>query len=355
MRAFLILGVALLVGSCGGGAASTPAESDTAFGCSPDNPSACAYEPEQSYALLTREQHTCEYTDEASLPRRIRIEVRVPDGAPQPMPVVVWSHGGSSGQTEPGGVGTDWSREFVSAGYMVVAIAHAPRDPDTELAPLTNELGFAPGTLWKYLNWDRPNDVRCVLDWVVAQASGPRAGIIDASRIVYAGHSAGGGSAMMVNGATREYAGVVRGLSDPRPVAFISCSPQGPGDDEFTSGSFANMARPHLFLTGAGDDQGHVAENRRLSFELAQPGGKYRGWIAEESARHATFNYKPDGCENHASGGDPARCAEHLTWLRSAVLAFLDAHLRDDPVAAAYLESDHLTHLSGGTFEWSRR
>ena len=79
---------------------------------------------------------------------------------------------------------------------------------------------------FKFLSWDRPHDVREVLDRLETIAG--LDGVVDLSRVAYAGHSAGAGSVMMVAGASRDFAGTLRTLADPRPIAFLACSPQGP-------------------------------------------------------------------------------------------------------------------------------
>ncbi len=366
-------------------------------GCSATDLAACEYQPDSTFSPGTEAQRTVSYTDESGQVRSVAFEVRLTEATARPAPVVVWSHGGPTGKRDPAVVGTGFSDVFREGGYAVIAIAHTPRSR-TEYAALCRAVGItgcmeacgvsaecttggATGTCvdggcryWKHLNWDRSFDVRAVLDWLEeSTASGmPLEAIIDSTRIVYAGHSAGGGSSMMVAGATREFAGTQRLLMDPRPLAFISCSPQGPGDDGFVEGSFTGefcrglatdpslcLTRPHLFLTGIGDDTAaHVAENRRRSFELAPMTGTHLiGWVDDEAARHTTFNYETAACERYAAteGLDAARCAEHLVWLRSAALAFLDATVRDSARARAYLGASDLTILSGGVFSLTSR
>jgi len=63
--------------------------------------------------------------------------------APQPMPIVVLSHGGAFGQTDPRASLEAWAPVLAEHGYLAVAIAHTPRD-DIERIVLTMNLG---GTL----------------------------------------------------------------------------------------------------------------------------------------------------------------------------------------------------------------
>jgi predicted dienelactone hydrolase len=257
-------------------------------------------------------------------------------------------------------VGDRWASAFTAAGYAFVGIAHAGRDQASREqmcthfgVPLTIECAQV-----KYLHWDRPNDLREVLDYLEAQAVGPLAGMADLDQVLYAGHSAGSGGVSLVGGASRSIYGGVRTAPDPRPKALIGCSMEGEGDDGFTADSFRPIARPHLTLSGVGDTTPEAAAPpRRVPFEVMMPGDKFRFWNTELAARHSTFNHEVDACQNFQSGngGDPARCDEYLTWLESAALAFADAHLRDLPAAHAWLASDNLATLTGNVVEWDRR
>ncbi len=365
--------------------------------CEAGDPAACAYTAALSARLDRRIGRPLTYTDVTGAARTIDVELRLPAGAPTPAPVVVWSHGGSGGNNAAETVGEEWAQQFVRAGYAVLAIAHAPR-ARAEYEALCAALDWAdgcagaacaddaecvfdgaPGTcvqggcrFWKHLSWDRPHDFAAAVDMLEGEVAPGAAleGVLDLARLVYAGHSAGAGATLMVAGATRQFNGVATLLMDPRPVAFISASPQGPGDDDFTEASFSGagceavaedpsgcLARPHLFLTGAGDDTESVAENRRLSFELAPLGDRHLAWITEEAAVHTTFEHQLAGCERHQAreGGDAARCEDYRAWLRSVALAFLDHHLRASPEAGAYLRSDFPTRLSEGAMTWEHR
>jgi predicted dienelactone hydrolase len=327
-------------------------------GCSPSDRAACAYGPTMPRAVTPATQELT-YMDATGATRTIRVAVYVPPGLTGPTPVVLWSHGGADGSNNPVASGDGWATVFSAAQYISVHIAHAPRTA-AERTALCNSIGFdATGcTMFKHLSWDRPHDVRRVLDWVEEQARGRFADRIDPRRIAYAGHSAGAGGVLMVAGATRDFAGTQRAISDPRPIAFISCSPQGPGEDGFIESSFAPVTRPHMTLTGLGDEtSGVLPESRRRPFELVQPGDKYRLWINEASARHTTFDFNTDACESYQRmhSGDLSRCSEYRRWLASAMLAFLDAHLRNAAPARAWLSSTNAAVLSAGVIEWSRR
>ena len=365
--------------------------------CSPDNLMACAYLIPRPTASLSETVGPVEvnYQDVTGETRSFAFEVRFPDSAGPETPVVIWSHGGSSGKDNPSLVANGMGDIVVAAGYVFIAVAHYPRSFET-YETLCGAIGqsmaqcrggacqrdsdcsnFDGGVCsdaqcryFKPLNWDRPNDVIALLDRLSDQSMSLQ-GKADLSKIVYAGHSAGAGSALMVAGAVRAYGDTVHLIHDSRPIAFISGSPQGPEDDGFAPQSFTGegcrdladdpslcLTRPHFFLTGAGDDtSGHTAEDRRASFSLLPNGDKFLFWNSEEGARHTTFEHKPDSCENYDGPGSvsPDRCQVYLTWQHSSIIAFLDATTLDLEAAREYLNSENVETLSKGAVEWELR
>lgn len=369
----LALSLTVVVACGGGDAAPTPdAASDTdagpdsagpntVGGCAPAALDLCEWipAPADRFAAAPPITTTLDYVDVTGATRSFEVAVRAPVGAPEPLPVVVWSHGGNDGQMNALNVGTEWAAILVAAGYVVVDVAHAPRTPASRQA-LCDQLGYdAAGCLtFKYLHWDRPHDAARVFDFIEAQAaSGPWAGRIDAARIVYAGHSAGSGGVLMVDGAPRDYAGQLVTLSDPRPIAFLANSPQGPGDEGFVEASFGGCARPTLVNTGVGDDTNVLGVNRARAFDFMPAGDKFRFYLLEPAARHATFDQNGDACATYSGqqGLDAGRCPTYQRWLASSALAFLDAYARDSAAARAYLASDNLTVLTAGAATWDRR
>ena len=275
--------------------------------------------------------------------------------APLPMPIVVLSHGGAFGQTNPRNSLEAWAAVLAQHGYLAVAIAHTARD-DLERIVLTMNLG---GTLpqcreFKHLGYDRPLDFGRVLAELEAQSAGPPwNGGIDLGAVAYMGHSAGAGSVMMAAGAGREYMPGL-GLSfaeHPLPVAFVAMSPEGAGDDGFTADSWDGVTRPVLMCTGAND--GDNPHERRDPYEYMPAGDKYLLWIEDQGAKHMVFAGETDACVEVT--GDPAHCDEMQEWLRSAVRAFLDAHLRNEQAAIDYLAGDSLVQASAGVVQWSAK
>ncbi|HSL59520.1 MAG TPA: hypothetical protein VK866_16860 [Acidimicrobiales bacterium] len=303
---------------------------------------------------MALEPVTVRYRDVTGAVRRVRVQARVPSGATSPAPVVVWSHGGTEGRRAPVRLAQEWSDALVGAGYAVVVIAHPSRGPAEERA-LCAALGPATCATYPSLGWDRAHDVSAVLDRLEAEAApgGSLAGQIDPSLVVHVGHSAGGAAALLLVGARREIAGEVRDLSDPRVVAAVSSSGPGVGphlDQGFDDTSFATVDRPHLLLTGVGDTtEGTSGADRRRVADAVPASHAHLAWFTDDTAAHGTFDLDTSACRRR--GGTPEVCDRHTTVITSVVAAFLDAHVRDDPAARAWLASDAASRLGRGTVE----
>jgi len=288
-------------------------------------------------------------------PREIPIAIRFAPTAPRPMPVVVWSHGGAGGQLDPTRALDQWAIAAAEAGYLSVAIAHVPRDQASREA-LCASLGFdaAGCATFKFLGYDRPIDIALTIDKLAELATQPQfAGRFDLAKLAVGGHSAGAGGTLMVDGASRDINGVATLISDPRPIAFLAFSPQAAGSDGMTEAGYAQITRPTLIGTGRGDENPpDTADGRAAVYDLMQPGNKARIFVEDAAAIHTVFALELDNCTN---GATLARCEQMRDWVKSAGLAFLDAHLRSAPAAIAFLASTDLAVASGGVAEWSTR
>lgn len=312
--------------------------------------------PSQGLAVDRHREQVLVDADRVGQPGRpVPVAMSWSTAAPTPMPVVVLSHGGAYGKTDPRASMDQWARLLAEHGYFSIAIAHVPRT-DLERIVLTMNLG---GTLpqcaqFKHLGFDRPLDLAVALRAITDMAdSGPLAGLVDAETVGYMGHSGGAGSVMMAAGAGREYMPGL-GLSyaaHETPLAFVAMSPEGVGDDGFLATSWDNLARPMLMGSGAAD--GDHPHERRDPYEYMPPGDKYLLWLDDPAATHTLFEAELDSCTRVTR--DVAECEQMRDWLASAVRAFLDAHVRGDQAGADYLASDDLVTVSGGTIEWSAK
>jgi hypothetical protein len=323
-----------------------------AQGC-PAEPARCLYTPPTLPIELVELAATD--PDRIGGPRTLNVAIRFSRMAAQPMPVVVWSHGGASGQTNAAGALDRWAIAAAEAGYLSVAIAHTPRDQASRDA-LCASLGFdaAGCETFKYLGYDRPLDISLVIDRLAALSTQPQFAVrFDITRLAVGGHSAGAGGTLMVAGASREINGTPMVSSDPRPIAFLAFSPQAPGSDGMTEAGYALITRPTLIGTGRGDhDPPDTADGRASVFDLMQPGNKARVFVEDPAAIHTVFALETDNCTRNAT---LAHCEEMRDWVKSAGLAFLDAHVRARPAAIMWVASNRLAIASGGVAEWSTR
>lgn len=319
--------------------------------CTTD-PSPCLYRP-TSYPIETS---TSAFADPTRVggTRQIPYTIRFAPTAPRPMPVVILSHGGASGHTSSETSLAEWATIIANAGYFSISLAHVPRTAE-EREALCALLGFdaAGCATFKPLSYDRPLDISRMIDRATTIAGRPDyLGMIDTTKIAVVGHSAGAGGALMIAGAPRDMNGPVE-MEDPRATAFAALSPQAPGSDGFDAAGYGHVERPTLIATGRGDENPpDTADARASVFDLIQPGEKARLFIEDPAAIHTLFGGALDPCAARAS---LERCEEMFAWLRSALLAFLDTHLRASTGARAYLESTMLSAASANAAEWSLR
>jgi hypothetical protein len=333
----------------------------------------CLYVPAASYGFTPFERSTS-YTDNAGDRREVRFLIRQPLGAALPAPVVVWSHGGADGKISPATSMAEWSDTTARAGYFTVSVAHASRDVGSRRR-LCNSIGIADDATclnFKYLNWDRPHDIRVVLDTLSVLSSAEFRGQIDMQRIAVGGHSAGSGAVQTLAGAKRNFVGSPIGLSDARPIAFLAFSPQQPGSEGFFDTSFqqarhswTDVLRPVLTATGDGDSTcnpgvepgsciGDTPYGRRIGFQrMPATGNKYHLYLHDADAFHMMFELNASECVQRLA--DPAKCGEMVRWLSSAALAFLDWHVKQLPTAQQWLQSKNIEQASGGVAEWQRK
>jgi predicted dienelactone hydrolase len=115
----------------------------------------------------------------------------------------------------------------------------------------------------------------------------------------------------------------------------------------FTDRSWSDLDKPMLVITGSRDVAAIGKEtpaSRREPFDRAKPGDKYLVFI--EGATHSSYQGR-----GQALALDPSiPTAGELDMITgvtsSATLAFLDAYLRNDAAARAYLLSDALAAFS---------
>lgn len=270
-------------------------------------------------------------------------------------PLVVFSHGlGGSNNAFP-----EAAKLWASAGYVVIMPTHA----DSGMRSILR-MGRGKGPLFDPAMWEgRVLDQVAILDQledIQQTATILRHAAIDAERIASAGHSFGSQTASVMAGAvlTRPDGSTIE-MRDERIDVAIPISVQLPGQIGYTESSYRNMTIPLLNITGTNDRVGNGATGyaRARVFDRYPAGDKHLLFI--DDAAHSSFQDRSS--MNRATrrvtrtGNDPEvdrACALHT---RLVALAFLDAYLKDDPFAKAWLMTDGPEAIGSSTATWKSR
>jgi predicted dienelactone hydrolase len=318
----------------------------------------------QPYTIAVRTDLTIQ---DSAHQRSIPILVRYPQqlvNAGARLPVVVWSHGGSADPNGRNG-SREWSEALVRAGFVTVHFSLLARDAAQRQA-LLDELGMsndqASACEFNAVYVDRPRDASAVISALEElPALVPElAGRLDLGKIVMAGHSFGAYTSRAVAGARLDLClpdGVMPpswpyhdvSFRDPRPVAFLALSPQGPDRFAFFDRgpgqhSWTELDRPEFMATGGGDSTpGQGPMERLQSWVLLAPQNKHLMFINAPDATHATFNLN-----------EPTTPTYH-PWVGSSAIAFLHAYVMGNARAAAWLHGQSLEQVSSGLASLQRK
>lgn len=337
----------------------------------------CLYASPVAVAEVTALSTSINYRDAGGETRTLDVHIRLPAVTGGSLPVVIWSPDSAMTQAARETL-VSWSEATARAGYLTVTISHPLRSLAQQVR-LCQALDLEPRlcAVFDSANWDWPKDQRELISWLErANQSGPDAlrGRIDLRRIAMAGYAAGGDGAVSLAGARRLLTTTDRrnadDFTDPRVVAVVSLSPQGPLNEGFFDAdvfkpltSWMSMERPVLLATGAGDNncvpaaaclKGDTPMRRRVAFELMPAGGKYLMFVNSVRMSHDFLGtLDTNACEQ--AGIEPSLCANFREWLHSAVLAFLDAHLRNLAPAQAWIRGGLIREASGSLAGWETK
>jgi predicted dienelactone hydrolase len=268
--------------------------------------------------------------------REIPIKAYIPDGA-GPFPVIVFSHGAGGSKDGYAYLGQAWAEH----GYAVLLPTHVGSDSSLlkKGRPLYN-LGQIRKMLQEPQNFvERPTDI----SYVVAHLGELEAAIpalkgkLDGAHVGVGGHSFGAYTAMALAGAKIAMNGQAHFFIEPRPLAFLAMSPQGPGAAGFEPGSWSEVTRPVFVMTGTQDKglDGSPWTRRREAYEGLPEGHKLLAVL--NGGTHMDFADRVIG--HHADAAHAIIVPLSLAWW--------DATLKGQPQALEAYEKALPADLRG--------
>jgi predicted dienelactone hydrolase len=310
-------------------------------------------------ALASPRAIETEFTD-AARQRVIPLLVRMPEGQGK-VPLVIFSHG-LGGSREGGKL---WGEHWAANGYAVIHTQHLGSD----VSLLKSGIGAPLQKLKRGATGQqliaRAQDVSFVLDEIARrQASGDALyARMDMGRIAMTGHSFGAATTLAL--ADQRYRGTSQTLVDARFKAYIAFSPQmaqsTPGN---SFDAYREIRKPMLVVTGTydGDMLGNGAspDRRAAVFDALPAGDKYR--VIFDKGDHMVFNGGAvresevflQFIDNSSPRTDTTTAALIQDKTNALTLQFLDAYLKNDANAKAWLAKDAAPSISG-TGEWAQK
>lgn len=301
--------------------------------------------------------------------KTIEALVRYPIGA-GPFPLIVFSHGSMSNKETFGPASEHWA----SHGYIVIHPNHADArsrtvagssdagNPDRTRSVNTRNrrgeglvIGGFGGSGANTGRIERIKDITSVLDSLdqIETQVPTLNGKLNRDAIAVAGHSFGAYVAQCHGGVRTLVDGQFADLSDPRVKCVVPISAQGESQSYgLTAESWREARTPAMHITGTRDRSAPDRPGGRMGdvstkvvpFERSPSGGKYL--LIIEGATHISFGGR---LSNLRGGVD----APSLT--KSVSLAFLDAYLKQDEKARAWLDGRASTNWLGTQAELQRK
>ncbi len=270
---------------------------------------------------------------DAEREKDLEMRVTYPKKTEGPLPLVIFSHGAAGRKDGYQPLATYWA----SHGYIVIRPTHADS--------------------WKYggriedrrsisKHWrSRPQDITFIIDSLddIEKKVKPLAGRIDREKIAVGGHSYGAFTTQFVGGTTGYIGRREVVIKDERPKCLIVISPQGTGG-MFKPESYKTLDRPALMITGDHDGTPYgdgAGAWRREAFDHAAPGDKHLLWT--HGAHH---NFGGIAVRRRYPKSGPID-DNQVDIVRCTALAFLDAQLKADQQAKAFLTDAEVRKATG--------
>jgi dienelactone hydrolase len=245
-------------------------------------------------------------------------------------PIIVLSHGGGSSKDDYRRIGDHW----VSHGYVVLAPTHK------DSRSLGFDIAKAGGPAMQQVMHSRMADMTFIarhLDDIAARVPG-LADRMDAARLVAAGHSMGGFTALAAAGLKlkNKISGEVLSMPDVGYRALVLLSDPGK-NPTMPDDPWLHIAVPTFIYTGTNDLGGESKSGRKAPYG--------NDAIPNPAAAQVTKHYLWVDDVDHYLGG--LMCSEDvpgppdvvgLQALNGASTTFLDATMKGDSKAKAFLD-----------------
>jgi predicted dienelactone hydrolase len=275
-------------------------------------------------------------------------EDAAPKPMPEPLPVVLFSHGLGGGRDAAPYLG----HALAQNGYYAFFLQHPGSDSSLVTGARTEEevrMRLLQATMRPGNAHDRFGDIPAVIDQLAAMnAQGPLAGRLDLSRIGIAGHSYGARNVLAAAGQWLPGVGIA--FKEPRIRAGIALSPNIPtgpaagGTADLTS-LYGAIDIPIFHITGTQDSmplgEGDFdPATRLLPFQSMENSPQYL--LVLEGATHNTFSSRLRG------GREDIANMRHAQSVATGAVLFFDSWLKGDEEARAVLEGSFATGLAPG-------
>ena len=286
---------------------------------------------------------------DSSRGRQIPVKAYIPRNADKPCPVIMFSHGLGGSMESCGYLGEYWAVN----GYISIHIQHQGSDDSVwrgKLRPL-NELRSSYEVNWT--GRSRVMDIQFVLDQLDTLSkrdAGNKDAItdlVDMNRIGVAGYDLGAYASMIMAGQLAPEKNPI--ISDPRIKAIVAMSPPVQPISAPMKEVYSKIEVPCFFITGTADD-GIVgstrAVQRRIPFDAITCNDQYL--VTFDGTDHMVYA----GHLFSNVGRDDAPVQRIIARLSTN---FLNAYVKEDPNAVAFMMSRNLVGLLGGTGRVERK
>ena len=271
-------------------------------------------------------------------------------------PVVIFSHGAGNSKDGYRFLVRHWAR----AGYICLQPSH---DDSVDVLRLTHKvpdlMALAMQATGDPKFWlSRVQDIEQIIASFQTIATLLPPGVtMDEKAVAITGHSFGAFTTQLLAGVTPDIPpGVIPGLNGPTsfahslPRAFVILSPQGiqtPGLGFPNQAAWANLRHPTLTITGSLDNglQGQPARWRTQPYLYSPAGDKHL--LFANGADHMTCAGKPMTTS--------AQALDLFTYMARASRSFLDAYLKQDPMAKQSLLDHDIDKETASVVEQAHR